>query len=295
MTMQTFIYPSFPSWEAEDDKAEASTSLSYKKNQIQQYILLFMKIRSPSNQDQKYNSSKGSQQNEECCCKFGILLFWNTNKILSSQLLSLALLLMILSVTKQQQQHTSEVTFISENDPCKEDLSSTIITASEQIYKAPINKKGSNCTTKRAAEYCSKRSWKDRYCSAKFTKRNTTEGGYMYRLSSTGLLSGTVSNMSWMTAWNHLAYFLLQIMIWSNCSAKTGLLVYEIKDPCVGDGAFNYGKIYIRCDMEMDHNGGWIVIQWRISNGTVNFTQNWEDYENGFGDLDGEFWIGHTN
>ena len=66
----------------------------------------------------------------------------------------------------------------------------------------------------------------------------------------------------------------LQIMIGSNCSAKTGL--HEIKDPCVGDGAFNYGKVYVRCDMETD-NGGWTVIQRRISNGTVNFTRNWED------------------
>ena len=44
--------------------------------------------------------------------------------------------------------------------------------------------------------------------------------------------------------------------------------------------------------------GGWIVIQRRDANaalGTVNFTRNWEEYENGFGDLDGEFWIGLKN
>ena len=33
----------------------------------------------------------------------------------------------------------------------------------------------------------------------------------------------------------------------------------------------------------------------RNCGGTVNFTQNWEDYVNGFGDLDGEFWIGLNN
>ena len=57
---------------------------------------------------------------------------------------------------------------------------------------------------------------------------------------------------------------------------------------------FNLAKIYTRCDMETD-GGGWIVIQRRIANGTVNFTRNWEDYVNGFGDLDGKFWIGLNN
>ena len=46
--------------------------------------------------------------------------------------------------------------------------------------------------------------------------------------------------------------------------------------------------------METD-GGGWIIIQRRIPQGTVNFTRNWEDYENGFGDLNTEFWIGLGN
>ena len=50
----------------------------------------------------------------------------------------------------------------------------------------------------------------------------------------------------------------------------------------------------VRCDMETD-SAGWIVIQRRITNGTVNFTRNWKDYETGFGDLNGEFWIGLKN
>ena len=46
--------------------------------------------------------------------------------------------------------------------------------------------------------------------------------------------------------------------------------------------------------METD-GGGWIVIQRRIAGGTVNFTRGWDDYVNGFGDLDGEFWYGLDN
>ena len=53
-------------------------------------------------------------------------------------------------------------------------------------------------------------------------------------------------------------------------------------------------KLAARCDMETD-GGGWMVIQRRIANGTVNFTRDWDDYVNGFCDLNGEFWYGLDN
>ena len=46
--------------------------------------------------------------------------------------------------------------------------------------------------------------------------------------------------------------------------------------------------------METD-NGGWLVIQRRTPGGRVNFSRSWDEYETGFGDLNGEFWYGLRN
>ncbi|VDI21031.1 Hypothetical predicted protein [Mytilus galloprovincialis] len=40
--------------------------------------------------------------------------------------------------------------------------------------------------------------------------------------------------------------------------------------------------------------GEWTVIQKRYD-GSVEFHRNWKDYENGFGDKHGEFWLGNKN
>ena len=76
-------------------------------------------------------------------------------------------------------------------------------------------------------------------------------------------------------------------------SAKSG--PYAIKDPCSGQNLFSVAKLTVYCDMET-YGGGWIIIQRRnASLGRVNFFRNWSDYENGFGNIGGEFWIGLKN
>ncbi|XP_018602630.2 fibroleukin-like [Scleropages formosus] len=47
------------------------------------------------------------------------------------------------------------------------------------------------------------------------------------------------------------------------------------------------------CDMT-SYGGGWTILQQRI-NGSVNFNRTWEQYKKGFGDLQGDFWLGNDN
>ncbi|XP_071795596.1 uncharacterized protein [Asterias amurensis] len=48
--------------------------------------------------------------------------------------------------------------------------------------------------------------------------------------------------------------------------------------------------IKVFCDMTK--HTGWIVFQRRY-NGSVNFNRSWADYKDGFGSMDGEFWLGN--
>ncbi|KAH3772100.1 ficolin-1-like [Dreissena polymorpha] len=60
--------------------------------------------------------------------------------------------------------------------------------------------------------------------------------------------------------------------------------VYRITTP------LTHSKLQVYCDMETD-GGGWTVFQKRF-NGSVDFYRNFSEYENGFGFVDGEHWLG---
>ncbi|XP_019647205.1 PREDICTED: fibrinogen-like protein 1 [Branchiostoma belcheri] len=62
--------------------------------------------------------------------------------------------------------------------------------------------------------------------------------------------------------------------------------VYKLGSPLSG--------VTVYCDMDTDGQGGWTVIQRRLD-GSVPFTKNWEEYKHGFGNKNGEYWLGNEN
>eukprot|EP00795_Rhopilema_esculentum_P011179 gene11179-20120_t len=54
--------------------------------------------------------------------------------------------------------------------------------------------------------------------------------------------------------------------------------------------SFSSKKLQVFCSFE-NANDGWIVIQRRV-NGSTSFDRLWQEYQQGFGDLQGNYWIG---
>ncbi|KAF6031752.1 hypothetical protein EB796_009959 [Bugula neritina] len=92
-------------------------------------------------------------------------------------------------------------------------------------------------------------------------------------------------------------YCLERIKTKPSCKPKTCLDLL-----CLGyNGTSGVYKIYpteqdhysfdVFCDQKTD-GGGWTVFQRRMD-GSVNFYRNWYNYKLGFGNLNGEFWLGN--
>ncbi|XP_060661882.1 angiopoietin-related protein 3-like [Drosophila nasuta] len=69
--------------------------------------------------------------------------------------------------------------------------------------------------------------------------------------------------------------------------------VESLPDSCIG---WTAGTLKIQLPNKESSNvlcddDGWMIIQRRI-NGEQDFNKNWQEYVNGFGDINGEFWIG---
>nr|XP_039272722.1 techylectin-5B-like [Styela clava] len=88
-----------------------------------------------------------------------------------------------------------------------------------------------------------------------------------------------------------------------NCKSKIVVLKKEFPKTCkdarqTEDSSGNMVKIFIlgfertsvRCNFHTDE-GNWLVIL-RRADGSVDFDRNWNNYINGFGDLETEFWFG---
>ena len=67
--------------------------------------------------------------------------------------------------------------------------------------------------------------------------------------------------------------------------------VYQITTNCSCGSPFT-AAVDVYCDMNAT-NGGWIVIQRNVQDGVQTFDKNWKDYEEGFGNLNGDkLWYG---
>lgn len=81
-------------------------------------------------------------------------------------------------------------------------------------------------------------------------------------------------------------FFLVSGFVDCDEAFSIGFVSSGVYDIYLNDGE----QVDVRCDMSPD-TGGWIVIQRRVNDS--DFYKTWDEYKNGFGDLNGNFWLGN--
>uniref|UniRef100_A0AAG5DAQ3 Fibrinogen C-terminal domain-containing protein n=1 Tax=Anopheles atroparvus TaxID=41427 RepID=A0AAG5DAQ3_ANOAO len=104
-----------------------------------------------------------------------------------------------------------------------------------------------------------------------------------------GVLHGGFSFEMIMTKLQVLEYEMIGIR-WSNyTSCNTQPLLRSGIHQIQPEKPFKE-PITVLCDQEYD-SGGWVVMLNRFD-GSVNFYRGWKEYKEGFGNMEGEFWLG---
>ncbi|XP_033632540.1 fibrinogen C domain-containing protein 1-A-like [Asterias rubens] len=93
---------------------------------------------------------------------------------------------------------------------------------------------------------------------------------------ATGNLAGLVADPRPKDCWDHF----------QNGQRSSSIYTIYVKGRSAG--------LDVYCQMDHYGGGGWTKIQNR-ENGNVEFYRNWTEYKAGFGNLNGEFWLGLEN
>ncbi|XP_066299173.1 fibroblast growth factor receptor 1-like [Branchiostoma lanceolatum] len=117
-----------------------------------------------------------------------------------------------------------------------------------------------------------------------------------YNCHQTSVSCDASQGVVWV-GWGGASYFLKKTTIMIRPADFTGSDPPQDCADLYEDGIIESGvnavsdpRVFVYCDMR-NSGGGWTLIQ-RRQDGSVDFAKNWADYEQGFGNLDGEHWLG---